>query len=361
MAQRASGPLAAPISTLGDIDLSPDDRSPVDRSPVDLGSVDLTGARVYAIPLRTRFRGITVREGMLLEGPAGWGEFCPFPEYADAEAAAWLAAAVEQATMGWPAPVRDRIPVNVTVPAVGPEQAHAVVTRSGCHTAKVKVADHPGSLPDDLARVEAVRDALGPLGAVRVDANGAWDVDTAVLAVRELDRAGAGLEYVEQPCRTIAELAAVRRRIDVRIAADESIRRADDPLRVALAGAADVAVLKCAPLGGVRRALRVAEAAGLPCVVSSALETGVGLAAGLALAGALPALELACGLGTASLLDGDVVTDPLRPVDGHLPVLRTSPSPALLEAHAQRDTERVAWWRRRLARVAECAVESIPR
>jgi len=327
----------------------------VDLSPVALGSVDLKGARVYAIPLRTRFRGITVREGMLVEGAAGWGEFCPFPEYDDVEAVAWLAAAVEQATVGWPVPRRDRVPVNVTVAAIGPEQAHAVVTRSGCRTAKVKVADHPGSLPDDLARVEAVRDALGPGGAVRVDANGAWDVDAAVRAVRELDRAAGGLEYVEQPCATIAELAAVRSRIDVRIAADESIRRADDPLRVAVAGAADVAVLKCTPLGGVRRALRVAEAAGLPCVVSSALETSVGLAAGLALAGALPQLELACGLGTTALLDGDVVADPLRPVDGQLRVPRTSPTPvpALLAAHEQRDAERVAWWRRRLTRVAE--------
>jgi o-succinylbenzoate synthase len=310
---------------------------------------------VYAVPLRTRFRGITVREGMLVEGPRGWGDFCPFPEYDDAEAAAWLAAAAEQATVGWPAPVRARVAVNVTVPAVDPERAHALVAGSGCRTAKVKVADRPGSLADDVARVEAVRDALGPGGAVRVDANGAWDVDTAVVAVRELDRAAGGLEYVEQPCRTVDELAAVRRRVDVRIAADESIRRAEDPLRVAVAGAADVAVLKCTPLGGVRRALRVAEAAGLPCVVSSALETSVGLAAGLALAGALPELDLACGLGTTSLLVGDVVTDPLRPVDGHLPVPRTSPSPdpALLAAYTHPDPDRTRWWRNRLARVVE--------
>jgi o-succinylbenzoate synthase len=312
-------------------------------------------SHVYAITLRTRFRGITVREGVLLRGPAGWGEFCPFPEYDDAESVPWLAAAVEQAAGEWPAPVRDRVPVNVTVPAVGPERAHAVVTGSGCRTAKVKVADHPGSLAEDLARVEAVRDALGPAGAVRVDANGAWDVDAAVRAVRELDWAAGGLEYVEQPCRTVDELAAVRRRVDVRVAADESIRRAEDPLRVALAGAADVAVLKASPLGGVRRALRVAEAAGLPCVVSSALETGVGLAAGLALAGALPVLDFACGLGTVALFEGDVVPAPPRPVDGHLPVPRTppSPDPALLAAHEQRDPARAAWWRARMSRVAE--------
>jgi len=317
--------------------------------------VDVGAARVYAIPMATRFRGITVREGMLIEGPAGWGEFSPFVEYDDRECASWLATAIEQCTVGWPAPVRDRVPINCTVPAVGPARAHEVVARSGCGTAKVKVADHAGSLAEDLARVEAVRDALGPGGAIRVDANGGWDVDTAVDRIRRLDRAAGGLEYVEQPCRTIEELAAVRRRVEVRIAADESIRRAEDPLRVALAGAADLAVIKCTPLGGVRRALRVAEAAGLPCVVSSALETSVGLAAQLALAGALPELDFACGLGTLSLLGGDVVADAdsLRPVGGHLTVRRTppTPNPRLLNAHEPADPARAAWWRRRLASV----------
>lgn len=308
---------------------------------------------VYAIPMRTRFRGITVREGMLIRGPLGWGDFCPFTEYDDREAAGWLATALEQVTVGWPEPVRDRIPINCTVPAVDPERAHAIVAGSGCGTAKVKIADHPDSLAEDLARVEAVRDALGPRGAVRVDANAVWDVETAVAHITRIDKAAGGLEYVEQPCRTIEELAAVRRRVDVRIAADESIRRAEDPLRVAVAGAADIAVLKCTPLGGVRRALRVAEAAGLPCVVSSALETSVGLAAQLALAGALPELDFACGLGTLSLLTGDVAADSLRPVDGYLPVPRTAPrpDPALAEQFRQRDADRTAWWEDRLARV----------
>jgi O-succinylbenzoate synthase len=317
-------------------------------------TIDVAAARVYAIPLRTRFRGITVREGMLVEGPRGWGEFCPFPEYDDRESAPWLATAIEQVTDGWPEPVRDRISINCIVPAVGPQRAHEIAAKSGCRTAKVKVADHPGSLAEDLERVEAVRDALGPGGAVRVDANGIWEVDTAVESIRMLDTAAGGLEYVEQPCRTIDELAAVRKRVDVRIAADESIRRADDPLRVAVAGAADIAVIKCTPLGGVRRSLQVAEAAGLPCVVSSALETSVGLAAQLALAGALPELDFACGLGTVSLLDGDVVAEPLRSVDGWLPVPRTPPIPeaALLAEHAMRDPEREAWWRARLHAVA---------
>ncbi|MEV6556736.1 o-succinylbenzoate synthase [Nocardia sp. NPDC051756] len=310
---------------------------------------------VYAIPMRTRFRGITVREGMLIRGPLGWGDFCPFTEYDDREAAGWLATALEQVTVGWPEPVRERIPINCTVPAVDPERAHAIVAGSGCGTAKVKIADHPDSLAEDLARVEAVRDALGPSGAVRVDANAVWDVETAVAHISRIDKAAGGLEYVEQPCRTIEELAAVRRRVDVRIAADESIRRAEDPMRVAVAGAADIAVLKCTPLGGVRRALQVAEAAGLPCVVSSALETSVGLAAQLALAGALPELDFACGLGTLSLLTGDVVIDSLRPVDGYLPVPRTppAPDPALAEQYRQRDPDRTAWWEDRLARVLQ--------
>ncbi|MGW2825802.1 o-succinylbenzoate synthase [Streptomyces sp. NPDC001443] len=319
--------------------------------------IEFATAQVYAIPMRTPFRGIDVREGVLLRGPLGWGEFCPFPEYGDREAAAWLGTAVEQVTLGWPEPVRDRVPVNAIVPAVGPERAFEIVARSGCRTAKVKTADHPDSLSEDLARVEAVRAALGPGGSIRIDANGRWDVDTAVARIKRIDRAAGGLEYVEQPCPTIEELAAVRRRTDVRIAADESIRRADDPLKVAVAGAADIAVIKCTPLGGVRRALQVAEACGLPCVVSSALETSVGLAAQLALAGALPELDFACGLSTLSLLNGDSVSAPdaFRPINGHLPVPRTPPvpDPLRLDAFRPADPGRIAWWHDRLARVSE--------
>jgi o-succinylbenzoate synthase len=317
--------------------------------------VDFDAARVFAIPMRTRFRGIDVREGMVLPGPAGWGEFCPFPEYDDAEAVGWLATAVEQATGGWPTPVRDRIAVNVIVPVVDAGRAYRIVADSGCSTAKVKVADHPGSLDADLARVAAVREALGPGGAIRVDANAVWDVETAVAHIEALDRAAGGLQYVEQPCAQVAQLAQVRRRVRVPIAADESIRRAEDPTRVALAGAADVAVIKCTPLGGVRRALDIADRAGLPCVVSSALETSVGLSAQLALAGALPGLEMACGLGTLALLDGDLVADrdTFRVVDGHLAVPRTppAPDPGLLDRYAQPDPDRVRWWLDRLDRV----------
>lgn len=321
-------------------------------APATIDLAELDAVRVYALPMRNKFRGVTVRRGVLLSGPAGWGEFCPFEDYDDAQSVPWLRAALEACTEEWPEPVRDRIPVNCTVPAVPAEKAAAIVAASGCGTAKVKIAE-PGQSPgDDVERVAAVRDALGPGGAIRVDANAAWDVETAITRIRELDNAARGLEYAEQPCPTIDELAAVRRRVDVRIAADESIRRAEDPLRVAVARAADVAIIKATPLGGVRRALRVAEACGLPCVVSSAVESSVGLAAQLALAGSLPELPFACGLGTVALLDGDVVADSLLPVDGHLPVLRRPPVPEpALVAAATPPADVQRYWLDRLRRV----------
>jgi O-succinylbenzoate synthase len=306
-----------------------------------------TDAWVYSVPLRNRFRGIDVRDGVLLRGPAGWGEFSPFWDYDVQESKRWWAAAVEAATEGWPAPVRDAVPVNVTVPAVDAERAHAIVSASGCRTAKVKIAEPGQSEADDLARVEAVRDALGPSGALRVDANAAWDVDTAVARIRALD-AAVGLEYVEQPCATLGELAALRRRIDVRVAVDEGVRRSADPLAVDLREAGDVVVLKVQPLGGVRAALRVAEAHGLPCVVSSALESSVGIAAGVALAAALPELPFACGLATVAMFTADVSSTPLLPVDGLLPVVRPEPDRAA-EVAADQETEQR--WAARMAAV----------
>ena len=315
----------------------------------------LERAHVVALPLRVPFRGVRVREALLLSGPAGWGEFAPFVEYDDREAARWLAAAVEAAWTGWPGPVRASVPVNATVPAVPAADVPGVLARfPGCTTAKVKVAEPGQALADDVARVAAVRDVLGPAGRVRVDANGAWSVDDALTALRAL--AVSGLEYAEQPCATVPELAALRvalarAGLDVAVAADESVRKASDPERVALAGAADVVVVKVAPLGGVGPALRVAEACGLPVVVSSALDTSVGLAAGVALAAALPDLPYASGLGTAALLAGDVTRAPLLPVGGALPVGPVAADPALLAAHAA-PPERDAWWRDRLRRCA---------
>jgi O-succinylbenzoate synthase len=305
---------------------------------------------VYRVPLVTRFRGLTERDGVLIRGEAGWAEFCPFWDYGPRASVPWWRAAREAADEPFPEPVRDAVPVNVTVPAVDAERAYAIAATSGCTTAKVKVAD--AVTGGDLERVAAVRDALGPAGRIRVDANAAWDVDTAVAQIRALDRAAGGLEYVEQPCRTVAELVEVRKRVSVPVAADEAIRLAEDPMAAVRAGACDVVVLKVAPLGGIRACLELAERVGLPVVVSSALETSVGLAAGLALAAALPELPYACGLATAKLLARDVVAEPLLPRGGVIPVRRPEPDPALLEAAAA-DEELTARWRARLGAVQE--------
>ncbi|WP_134765494.1 o-succinylbenzoate synthase [Nocardioides sp. 1609] len=313
----------------------------------------MSGLRVLSIPMTTRFRGITVREVALVEGAAGWGEWSPFLEYDAPTARPWLACAREAAAGDWPAPLRTEVAVNVTVPAVDPDRAHRIVLAGGCRTAKVKVAEPGQSLADDEERVAAVRAALGPGGAVRVDANGGWSVDDAVTAIRRLDAAAGGIEYVEQPVATVEDLALVRRRVDVPIAADESIRRAVDPYRVRDLEAADIAVLKVQPLGGVRACLRIAEDIGLPVVVSSALETSVGIAAGLALAAALPELPHACGLATVQLLTDDVAVTPLLPVDGVLPVPPAGAPVVDLAAFDRlaAPPDRVAHWTARLAAV----------
>ncbi|WP_293787402.1 o-succinylbenzoate synthase [uncultured Aeromicrobium sp.] len=278
--------------------------------------------RTFAIDMPTRFRGVNRREGMVVRGDVGWAEFSPFLDYSIAECVPWYQAALDSANRPWPDRVRDRVPVNVTVPAVDPEHAARIVLASTCRTAKVKVAEPGQTLADDIARVEAVRDALPLGGHLRVDANGGWEVGEAVKAIRKLDKAAQGLEYVEQPCATAKELAEVRKKVDVRIAADECIRRSGDPFRVRDLHAADIAVLKVQPLGGIHACFRIAEQIDMPVVVSSAVETSIGLAAGVALAAALPDLPFACGLATTSLLAGDVVAEPLRPIDGYLPVIR---------------------------------------
>lgn len=315
--------------------------------------------KVFSIPMRTRFRGITVREGVLIRGERAWGEWSPFLEYDAVVAEPWLRCAEEAAAGDWPAPVRDSVPVNVTVPAVGPERAYEIALRGGCRTAKVKVAEPGQTRAEEQARLEAVRDALGPGGRIRVDANGLWDTDTAVAAIGVLDRAAGGLEYVEQPVASVEELAVVRRRVSVPIAADESIRRAADPYRVRDLEAADVAVLKAQPLGGVRACLRIAEDIGLPVVVSSALETSVGIAAGVALAAALPELPYACGLATVQLLTADVVTDPLLPVEGELPVRLPEVDETLLTEYAAAP-DRVAHWDARMAEVRALRQDRLP-
>jgi O-succinylbenzoate synthase len=309
----------------------------------------LQSLRVVALPLVTRFRGITVREAALLEGPEGWTEFAPFVEYDDAEAARWLAAAIE---FGWtpsPALRRTEIGVNATVPALPAADVAGVLTRfPGCRTAKVKVAEPGSTLDDDDARVGAVRAVLGAEARVRIDANAAWNVDEAEHALRRLSP--HDLEYVEQPCATVRELDELRHRVQdlrVPIAADESIRRAADP--DAAARVVDVVVVKAAPLGGITAALSLVERVGKPAVVSSALDTSVGLSMGAHLAAALPDLPYDCGLGTAALLAADVTDDPLLPEQGVIPVRRVTPSAALLDRWSA-DADRAAWWADRIRR-----------
>lgn len=309
-------------------------------------------ARVVSLPMAHRFRGIDTREAMLLRGPQGWTEFSPFLEYDDAEAAAWLAAAIE---FGWaehPPLLRDRILVNATLPAVGPERVGEVLDRfAGCRTVKVKVAEPGQQLADDVARVAEVRRYLGPEGRIRIDANGGWNVDEAEHAIHAMNE--FDLEYVEQPCASVEELADIRKRVKylgVPIAADESVRKAADPLAVARANAANILVIKAQPLGGNAAALRIVAEAGLPVVVSSAIETSVGLSMGLHLAASIPGLDYDCGLGTAALLAADVVERPLVPESGGIEVRRVEPSAALLDRHAA-SADRTAWW---LARLERC-------
>ena len=253
----------------------------------------------------------------LLRGPAGWGECSPLPGY-PSDPLRCRQAAVAAATTGSPPAVRDHVPVNALVD--GPFSVQALRTYPAV---KVKVRDAAG-----LALVAAVRDAVDPQVAVRVDANGAWDVDTAVMMISRL--AGHDLEYVEQPVATLDDLARVRRRVSVPVAADECVRSVDDARRLKVLGAADVIVLKQQPLGGVRAALDVADAAGVPAVVSSMMETSVGIAAGVALAAALPDLPHACGLATLDAIAGDVTHDSLVPVDGVLAVRPVAPDDDLL-------------------------------
>jgi O-succinylbenzoate synthase len=300
---------------------------------------------VLALPMRVRFRGITVREIALIDGPSGWGEFGAFLEYEPAEAAHWLASGIESAYGTKPLVLRDRIRINATVPAVPVAAVPEVLARfPGVTTAKVKVAEPGQTLADDVARVNAVR-ALIP--TVRVDANGGWTVEQAVAAAAALSADGP-LEYLEQPCATVAELAAVRARPDVPVAADESIRKAADPLAVVRAHAADIAVLKVAPLGGVRAVLDIAAQIDVPVVISSALDSAVGMAAGLVAAAALPRLEYACGLGTGGLFVEDVAE--ITVVDGCLGVADVVPDPARL-ADLAAPAARRDWW---IVRIRDC-------
>lgn len=316
----------------------------------------LANVRVVALPMRTPFRGLTVRETMLFTGSTehSWGEFAPFTEYDDAESAPWLACAIEQAWGLGPTEqerplFREVIRTNATLPAVAAADVPAVLEQFGeFRTVKVKVAEPGQSLADDIARVAAARDFVGDSGRVRIDANGGWTVDEAEHAIRALET--FDLEYVEQPCATVAELADLRGRVHrmgILIAADESVRKDEDPLAVARAGAADILVVKVAPLGGVRRALEIIDAAGLPVVVSSALESSIGLEAGLNLAHRIEHLDYDCGLATSVLFERDILP-PLTDFGSF------AATPGVVDektaAELRVSPEREQWWRERAAR-----------
>ena len=311
-----------------------------------LEALDLHPVR---IPMRHRFRRVDHREAVLIRGPSGWGEFSPFPDYPPQVTTRWLAAALELACGDLPAPGRSVVAVNVTVPAVDPETAVSLVKASGASTAKVKIGDPGDDEATDLARLEAVVEALGKGGLVRVDVNASWDLETATRRLAGME--GFGLEYVEQPVATLAEMVELHRRVAMPLAADELVRQSPHPLRVIEEGGADILILKVQPMGGVGRVLDLAGRAGVPVVISSALETSVGMYGGL-LAASLIESPHAVGLGTVSLLEGDPTLEPLLPWGGELEVRRPEPDRALLERwHPGRD--RAAELMRRLRSAAE--------
>jgi O-succinylbenzoate synthase len=276
----------------------------------------------FAIRLRVPVMGVSERNGWLVEGSAGWGECSPLPGWSESERAAAEQAAVEAAGEPFPAQVRTRVPVNAMVPRLAPDAAAALALASGCQTVKVKVGDEDGG-----NRVAAIRAACGPRVRIRLDANGAWDVDTAVQQLDALR--GFDIELVEDPVSSLEDLASVRRRSSMPLAAEMSVRTPEDARRLRDLDAADIVVLKPQRIGGVRAALAAAEAAGVPAIASSALETSVGIAAVLALAAALPDSGFAHGAGTASFLEADVTSRPLTPVDGWLEPRRVEPDLAL--------------------------------
>ncbi len=307
----------------------------------------LATLRVITIPTRTNFRGVTYREVALMQGPQGWGEFSPFLEYDDNECRPWLASAIEAATVARPARFRDAIAINGTIPELNDKKEIEALmqTYSGAKTFKVKVGKNLG---EDIARLARVR-TLAPQSAIRVDVNGLWSVDEALTNLYAYYEEIGPLEYVEQPCATIEELRELKRKIKIplRIAADEIIRKAPDPFKVDLTDAADVVMLKVQPLGGIQRSLDIAAHHGLPVVVSSALESAIGIEYGLDLAASIKDLTFDCGLGTGSLLSADVAVHKI--LDGKIALGQISPLLDGLDV----PPERFEWWKNRAMRVGQ--------
>jgi len=309
--------------------------------------IDFDDAPVFEVPLTDEFGGAGTYQGMLIEGPQGWGEFSAPRDCDDEWAARWLTAAIEAGTVGWPDPLRGRVPVAVTVPEVGQDRARQIVADAGCRTAAVRIGGRADSAARDIGRLEAVRDTLGSGGNIRCTTGVDWDPEATAAVMPALERVARGLEFIQVPGGTPDENSTYRTTFDIPFAVEVS--------RPAQAGGADIAVLNVNALGGVRRALRVAEVCGLPCAVTAGLASSVGIAAGLALAGVLPDIGFASELATARLLTGDVVSPGRRliPVDGYLPVapMPAAPDARGLERCAVTDPETVAWWRNRLRNV----------
>ena len=302
------------------------------------------------IPMRHRFRRVEYRDAVLIRGPSGWGEFSPFPDYPPGITTRWLAAALELACGALPSPARETIPVNVTIPVVSPAVAADLVRSSGATTAKVKVGDPTEGEESERERLTAVRDALGESGRLRIDVNAAWDVDTATKRLSRL--ASFDLEYVEQPVATIEEMSMLRQRVATPIAVDELVRQSPRPIEVIESGIADFLILKVQPMGGVSRVLALAAKSPVPVIISSALETSVGMYAGALAASLMPEHGFAFGLGTVSLLGGDPTRHPLTPAGGVLEVRRPQPDPALL-SRWRPDRDHAAAMLRRVRAAAE--------
>ena len=297
--------------------------------------------RVVALPMKTKFRGVTVREVALIQGEYGWGEFSPFLEYDDAESAPWLACAIEAATQPKPQIFRTEVAVNGTIPALNDKEELERVVNSfpGVSTFKVKAGTNA---QEDVARINTIR-SLRPHAKIRIDANGLLSVEQAVSLLQLV----GDIEYIEQPCATIQELRELKKRIDVKIVGDEVLRKAKDPFAIDLTGAVDYLMLKVQPLGGIKRAHQLAQHHKLPVVVSSALESAVGINYGLILAASFEDMNFDCGLGTGSLLAKNVAQLPI--VDGKIQISDVVPNLDGLDVSA----DRFEWWKNRIMRTAE--------
>lgn len=306
-----------------------------------MNQILLETLRVVALPTKTNFRGIHVREVALIQGEYGWGEFSPFLEYDDAESAPWLACAIEAATQPRPQQYRTEIAINATIPALNdPEELTRILDSfPGVSTFKIKVGEN---FSEDVARINTIR-TLRADAKIRIDANGLLSVDQAVSLLKLL----GDIEYIEQPCATIEELRELKKRVDVKIVGDEVLRKAKDPFAIDLTDAIDYLMLKVQPLGGIRRAHQLAEHHKLPVVVSSALESAVGINYGLILAASFKEMEFDCGLGTGSLLAKNVAELPIT--DGKIAISDVIPNLDGLDATA----DRYEWWKNRIMRTSE--------